>query len=357
MDSGASSVCSAKPGHPLTAVGPREGERLTAGGPGLKRPRRFSRYAKTILVIALFIVALRALQNVVTHYQWGDLIRYLGTLPAGQIVEAVVLTFAGYVVMTAYDTVAFRYINRSLLYRHVALASFTAYAINNSLGLSGIVGTTLRYRFYRNWGVRGAEIATVFVFCTVTYWLGFVLLGGCVFLLQPPAIPSSVHLPFPSLRILGTALLLMGIAYFLIAVIRGRPLRLRGWEIALPKPSMFVAQVMISMADWLIAGAVFHTLLPKTVPISFGRALSLFLLAQTGGLVSNVPGGLGVFEAIALTLLRPYAPTPVIFSALVAFRGIYFLLPLIMALALLASHSLTERAIRACGRVSERKRP
>jgi uncharacterized membrane protein YbhN (UPF0104 family) len=97
----------------------------------------------------------------------------------------------------------------------------------------------------------------------------------------------------------------------------------------------------------MIAGAVLYTLLPRSVPLSFIHVLGVFLLAQTGGLVSNVPGGLGVFEAIALTFLTPYLPPARIVDVLVAFRGIYFLFPLFVALLLLASHLVAARRERS----------
>src|SRR5436305_13366496 len=109
--------------------------------------------------------------------------------------------------MTGYDTLAFRYIRHPLPYFKIALASFIGYAFNNNVGLSGLVGGSLRYRLYAGWRLTAVEIAKVIAFCTISFWLGFVLLRGTFFILAPPLAPAPVHLPFGSVRLLGVLLL------------------------------------------------------------------------------------------------------------------------------------------------------
>ena len=173
-----------------------------------KRPWPFLR---PVLMIALFAIALRILGSTLAHYRWHDVMLYLETLPAEQVALAVALTMAGYLMMTGYDTLAFRYIRHPLPYRKIALASFIGYAFNNNVGLSGLVGGSLRYRLYNAWRLTAVEIAKVIAFCTISFWLGFVLLGGIFFLATPPEIPASIHLPFASIRLLGIVMLLPAI--------------------------------------------------------------------------------------------------------------------------------------------------
>jgi uncharacterized membrane protein YbhN (UPF0104 family) len=74
--------------------------------------------------------------------------------------------------------------------------------------------------------------------------------------------------------------------------------------------------------------------------------LGLFLVAQVVGVISHVPGGLGVFETIILLLLSPTLPGAAVVGALVAYRGIYYLLPLVAATVLLAAYEATHRRQR-----------
>ena len=309
----------------------------------LRRLQRFKRYLpilKGIFVCTVFLLAVRALHSILVGYKWGQFAQYIHTLPPEQIAAASVLSLIAYFVTTGYDSVAFRHIDHNLPYGRIALAAFTAYAINNNLGMSGVVGSSLRYRFYRRWGVMKTDIVKIFVFCTVTFYLGFAMLGGIVFLVWPPVTARSFHLPFGSLRIFGLVLLIPALAYSGWILIRQAPIRFRRWRIQIPERSIFVAQLIIAMADWVIAAGVLRVVLPASHPVPYVTLLGTFFMAQVAGLASNVPGGLGVFEAVVLVSLQPYVSPVVIIGALVTFRGVYFLLPLAIALLLLFGHEV-----------------
>jgi phosphatidylglycerol lysyltransferase len=309
----------------------------------MERLKRLAPFLKPLLILALFAVALRVLHDTLAQYRYRDVIHYVNALPANQLFLAAILTLLGYLVMTGYDTLAFRYIHHPLPYFKIALASFIGYAFNNNVGFSGLVGGSLRYRLYNAWRLTAVEIAKVIAFCTISFWLGFVLLGGIFFLATPPDIPASVHLPFASIRLLGIVMLLPAIGYMLWIAIRREPVRVKQWEFELPTPGLFVAQVAISCLDWIIAAAVLYILLPDSLPLTFTRFLCIFLLAQIAGVASNVPGGLGIFEAIILVFLAPFFSASAILGALVAFRVIYYLLPLLVAILLLAAHEIIEK--------------
>jgi len=311
----------------------------------MDRLRRILPFLKPVFIVALFAISLRVLQGTLTHYRYRDVIGYLSSLPREQIVLAIVLTFLGYLAMTGYDTLAVRYIRHPLPYRKTALASFIGYAFNNSVGLSGLVGGSLRYRLYNAWRLTAVEIAKVIAFCTISFWLGFVILGGIFFIILPPAVPTSVHLylPFHSVRFLAALLLLPALGYLGWIAARREPLTLRQWELELPSFGLFAAQIAISIVDWMLAAGVLYILLPDSMPLPFIRFLGIFLLAQIAGVASNVPGGLGIFEAITLIFLAPFFPAGQILGALVAFRAIYYLLPLLAATLLLAGHEIVEK--------------
>ncbi len=309
----------------------------------MERFRKLLPFLKPLLIVALFAIALRVLYGTLAHYSFRQVMGYVTALPNDQIGLAILLTLCGYLVMTGYDTLAFHYIQHPLPYRKIALASFINYAFNNNVGLSGLVGGGLRYRMYNAWRLTAVEIARVIAFCTISFWLGFVVLGGFFFIVAPPQVPAGVHLPLGSVRLLGIVMLLPAAAYFLWIARRREPVRIRQWELELPKPSLFLAQVAVSSVDWILAAIVLYILLPDALPLTFPRFLGIFLLAQVAGVLSNVPGGLGVFEAITLVFLAPYFSAGQILGALVAFRAIYYLFPLIVATLLLATHEIVEK--------------
>jgi phosphatidylglycerol lysyltransferase len=321
--------------------------------------RRLLPFLKPIVVLALFAISLRILQHTLAHYRYRDVAGYFSEIGYQRVLISIALTLLGYLVMTGYDTLAFIYIRHPLPYLKIALASFIGYAFNNNIGLSGLVGGTLRYRLYTAWRLSAVDVARVIAFCTISFWLGFILLGGAFFIFDPPPLPGDLHIPFVTVRTLGMLLVVPAVAYLAWVFIRKRPIKVREWEFSLPTPKLFVAQVLVSSIDWVIAASVLYVLLPDALPLTFSKFLAIFLLAQIAGLVSNVPGGLGVFEAIMLLFLEPYFSASAILGALVAFRAIYYLVPLGVALVLLATHEVMEKreGVARVGRIFGRWAP
>jgi phosphatidylglycerol lysyltransferase len=255
---------------------------------------------------------------------------------------AVLLTAANYLVLTGYDALALRYIHHALPYRHIALASFIGYAFSNNLSL--LAGGAARLRLYPAWGVSAGEVSKVVAFCTLTFCLGLFASGGVVLLVKPLALPAALHLPFRSSRPLG--LLFLGLigGYLSWSTLGHRPLRVRAWELLPPVPWLSLAQVAVSSIDWILVAGVFSVLLPPAAPSSL-EVFGIFLLAQVAGVLSQVPGGLGVFETVVVLLLSPTLPAAVVLGSLLAYRAIYYLLPLGVAAVLLgASEVVRQRA-------------
>jgi phosphatidylglycerol lysyltransferase len=273
-------------------------------------------------------------------------LRYLEGLPPSRLLLSVVLTGAGYLALTGYDALAFLYLGRlggPISYAKIAFASFTGYAFSNSLGMPLVTGMPVRFRLYSGWGLTATDIGRVVVFSLTTFWLGFLGLAGTTFLLEPFAIPRTLHLRIADARPLGALLLAVVLAYLALTAARRRPVSVRGFEVTLPRPPIALAQVGIAALDWALAGAVLFALLPGARPEGYPAFLGVFLFAQVAGLLSQVPAGLGVFETLMVLLLPPELPRAQVLAALVAFRGVYYFLPLLLAALSLGIHELASR--------------
>src|SRR5262249_38168200 len=123
---------------------------------------------------------------------------------------------------------------------------------------------------------------------------------------------------------------------------RGRRVTAFGFELAIPPLRLTAAQIGISMLDWLLAAAVLYALLPHD-GLSFGHLLGAYMLSTILGLISNVPGGLGVFDTAIVVLLRRYLPPDAILGCVLAYRILYYLVPMGVALALFAGYELLQR--------------
>ncbi|HKI85281.1 MAG TPA: lysylphosphatidylglycerol synthase domain-containing protein, partial [Thermoanaerobaculia bacterium] len=299
-----------------------------------------------LLGVILFSVALWLLHRELRNFHYRDVLAYLHGLPSSRILMALGLTLASYLVLTGYDYLAVRHLGKRIPYWKTALASFIGYSFSNSLGNPIFTSTPIRVRYYSAWGLSALEVAKVIGFCFLTFWLGFCTLGGATFVLAPIEIPSNWHAPFASLTVFGLLLLLVPIFYMGASFVRRRPVRFKTWELNFPSPSTSIAQITISSLDWLLAASVLYSLLPSGTHLSLPTFLSGFLLAQVAGLISLVPGGLGIFESVIVLVFAPQIPAPVLVGTLLAYRGVYYLLPLSSAAMVLVVLEVLERRER-----------
>jgi len=295
------------------------------------------------LGLVLFALAAGVLYRQLHTYHVREIMANIRVMGTGQVWAALALAACSYLVMTGYDLLALRYIRQRVAVGKTMLAAFLGYAFNNNIGLSMLAGASIRYRFYSAWGLSAAKITQLVLFCTTTAWLGFAVLSGSVFLFEPLVLPRSLRLPWVTVRPLGLILLFLAGCYFVATLLARQRLNIKSWQVPLPSWRLAAAQMIVSGVDWLMAGSVLYCLLPENTPIGFSNFLEIFLLAQLGGLISQVPGGLGVFESIILLLSPAKMAAPQWLGALLVFRGIYYLLPLLVAMLALGLQELLPR--------------
>ncbi len=305
--------------------------------------KQFIRVFNYVFGIVLFAVVLWVLHHQLKDYRFHDVVRQVRELPSGSILIALVLTLFNYLVLTGYEVLAFDYISNPLKFWKIATASFISNAFSNNVGLSMLAGGSVRFRLYSDWGLSGTEITKVIAFYTVTFLLGLLTLVGVSFLTEPASIPALLHVPLNSVYPTGVVLLLAVFSYLLLSATGAVSLKIRDLEINLPSLRLSLFQLAISLIDWVLAASVLYVLLPPSATVSFLSFLGVFLFAQIAGLISQVPGGFGVFETAVLIFLKPTAPAASIFGALLAFRGIYYLVPLGLASALLGTYEAVEK--------------
>jgi len=299
--------------------------------------------------VALFAFALWLLHHQLRNYHYADLVRVLRALPRSRIWMAVGLTAVSYAVLTLYDALGVRYVRRRLSYGRIAVASLVGYGVSMALGFPLLTGAPLRYRLYSRWGLSAGEIARIIAFYSTTFWLGSLAVGGVALLVDPPPLPPQLGIDPAWIRPIGGLLLGLLGTYLVLAGL-GTRMSIRGFRLEMPSLGIAVAQVLSSALDWVAAAAVLYVLLPAG-SISFGAFFTIFVVGQSAGHTSHVPGGVGIFESIVLVFLGSTIPTPDVLAALFAWRAIYYLLPLLGAVVTLAVHEL--RRVRARVEVPE----
>ncbi|MGI8935643.1 MAG: hypothetical protein ACR2FS_16380 [Phormidesmis sp.] len=291
-------------------------------------------YVGPLMGMFLLLVAVAVMRHELKSYSIQDVLQSFSMIAGGQVAIASALTALGYGAMTGYDALAFRYLKQPLAYWRIAITTFISTAFSNTIGFALLTGSAIRYRLYTVGGINKLTIAQVIAFSNFSFWLGLLAMGSVAFLTAPLPMPVQLHLPFGTARPLG-GLFLVGVLLYLVSSLTiRRSLVMRQQIFRFPAVSVAIAQIVISSLDWGLAAAVLYTLLPAS-ELTYFSFLNVYLLAMAAGGVSNVPGGVGVFETVTLLLLSDRLPATAVLAALLACRLIYYLLPFAAAAGLL----------------------
>jgi uncharacterized membrane protein YbhN (UPF0104 family) len=261
---------------------------------------------------------------------WDEVGASLAAYDAEALVLAALLGVLSYVLYCSFDLFGRRYTGHKLSTSAVTSTAFVSYAFNLNLGaLVGGIG--FRYRLYSRYGLDAATITRVLGLSMVSNWLGYLPLAGAVFASGVVSLPEQFRFGEMALQMLGYGLLLVAPAYLALCAFSGRRYwRIRGLRIDLPHAPMAFAQLLLSLANWLsIAGIVWMLLGGQ---IDYPIVLGALLLGAIAGVLTHVPAGLGVLEAVFLTVLDGRMPEAPILAALLAYRAIYYLVPGLVAL-------------------------
>ncbi|MEK1904354.1 MAG: bifunctional lysylphosphatidylglycerol flippase/synthetase MprF, partial [Pseudomonas sp.] len=110
-------------------------------------------------------------------------------------------------------------------------------------------------------------------------------------------------------------------------------IRLGKSSLRLPGLRLSLLQLLITLVDVCAAAGVLYLLLPDAPPL--GAFMLVYLLALAAGVLSHVPGGVGVFEAVLLAAFAGQLGAAPLAAALLLYRLIYIGLPLVIACLLL----------------------
>jgi len=285
----------------------------------------------SFLILGLLLAAY-LLYKVFSRYTFDEVLRSIDAISASGVGSAIAFCCLSYLCLTGVDWMALRYVGRPLGYRKAAIASFTALSIGHNLGVAALSSGAVRYRFYTRWGLSAEQVAKVILFCGMTVMLGLASLGGILCLINPVGVSKLLGVNVDEPFWIGLVVLSLPMAYLILSATMRSPLQIWKWRFAMPDPRIAVGQLVIGTSNFTCVAACLHQLLASGSQVSFIQSATAFVLANVAVLAAHVPGGLGVLEVT----VRAVLPGTASIGALVAFRVIYFLLPLVLGLSVLA---------------------
>jgi len=290
---------------------------------------------------------------------WPEVAEVLRGLPASALAWALLPALLSHAVYANFDLVGRAWAGHRLPVRQVVPVTFVSYAFNLNLG-SLVGGFAFRYRLYSRLGLDNPTITRVLAASLVTNWIGYFALAGVLFGFGGVGPPDGWPIGALALQVAGIVLLLVVAGYLGACawthrgVSRGptpraaarepttraaarepttraaaREWTVRGHRFALPGLRLALLQVLLSAANWACIGAVLFVLFQQKLPYTL--VLGTLLLAAVAGVVAHIPAGLGVLEAVFIAMLGSQLPRGELLAGLIAYRAIYYLLPLLVA--------------------------
>ncbi len=265
---------------------------------------------------------------------------HLESIPRRRVLAALGTTALSYWVLSGYDVLALRYLRKRLRYGQILFTSFIACSFGHTLGFAAFTGGAIRFRLYASAGVTAVEVATIAAFASLSIGIGLATLSGISLFLSPAQSAAVLHLGHSLTFLVGALLLAAVTAYALWSALSRGVLEIRGWALRAPGPTIGPPQVVLSVIDLSLAGSVLWWLLPSSAHIGFIPFIGAYAIAVIAGIVSHVPGGIGVFETVMLLILRGI-PAESLLGSLLAYRAIYFFVPLLFGATLFAYKELS----------------
>lgn len=286
-------------------------------------------------VLAVALIAFTAMHAILAEVHYRDIRHAVAAVGRERIAVALLLTAISYLALTLYDWLALRTIGRPLPWRTAALASFTSYAVSNNLGFALLTGGSARLRAYGAAGLDFGDVARITLIASATFWSGIATVTGAALLLaHAPFALGPFAFGVATQRAIGVAIL-AAIAALLVLRARGlAEVRVGGATLPLPSAPLIAMQIAVAALDLLCAAGALFVLVPGAPPALFGGFFLAYAVAIFAGLVTHVPGGLGVIEATMLALV-PLGRAD-LFAGLLLYRLVYYLLPLALAGAISA---------------------
>jgi glycosyltransferase 2 family protein len=308
--------------------------RLTALRKLLGCGARLKGLGGVVVSVAIATGALLALRHALRNVDYDQVFSIIRETDFSVIALALMLVTASYGSITLYDWLALHTMGRKdVPYRIAALASFTSYPIAHGIGAVALISPVIRYRIYSRNDLGAIGVANICFLTGLTFWLGNMTALGFCLLYEPTAISVIDHLSPAINRLLALTLLCCVGAFLAWSWFHPRSVGKKPWLVKLPSGPLVLLQIVIGLLDLTAAALAMYVLVPASLDVGVFRLMAVFIAATLLGFASHAPAGLGVFDATILIGLGSEDREQLL-AALLMFRFLYHLVPLMIALAL-----------------------
>lgn len=300
------------------------------------------RLAKPVLTVAMFAFMVYGFRRLLGSFDAEEVLASLAATPARAFAVALLLLAVQHALYILREALGVRFAGHGELeLGKIAVVSLVSRSLS-TLGLATITGYALRLRLYEAFGLGRADVTRVTLYNEATYYVGLAATFAFVFLLagRPDLVAIGVSLPSPTaIGVIAAALV---VAYVAFSLGRTRSWRIRSFELPAVRGVLLAGQLVLPIVDMLLGVGIVWVCLPEAAGLSYLETATATTIAALAGSISQLPGGLGVFETVVLQFVPPEHHGAALAGLLVR-RVITNLVPLAIGTVVLVGFEVTTR--------------
>ncbi len=300
-----------------------------------------SRTARMLGCSLIVVPILYLLQQHLAEMDKAQIAEALRAISLQSIAVAGLFTAFSLMAVARYDVLAIRQLGLDVPQKVAVRGGFVAVSIGQTLGFGIIVGAIARWRFYRGYGLGPTEAGMISAIVTIGFLNGFAIILSICAIIAPEGLVTLSGLSPAFIRAIAASVLVLAAGIMIASVIKPH-VTVAGRVLSMPKLRVVRSQVVLAALDTIPAAIALWVLIPSDIAPALVVVVPVYLAALGMGLVSNTPGGLGVLELACLMAL-PVLPPEQLLAALIAYRGIYFGVPAVIAVAMLVAREIQGR--------------
>ena len=297
------------------------------------RRSRWKKYLGVSVSVVLGTLAAWVLWRTFQRINVADVFAQMRATPASTLALAAACAAGAFATLACYEVAVVRYVKHCIGRAKPMVTALIAFPLGHAVGQAMLSGGALRYRMYTPAGFSATEVGATVLLANLPYGLAFGLCLDLSLVLAATTLEPFFRISSEWLFTLGCVGLAKDFGYLLVVIARRRPIRLGGWSVPLPTPAMTALQLLVGLVDVGLISSILYLLLPESAGIGYLPFLAVYLASVMAGVLSHVPAGLGVLESMLLLLL-PDVPPEQLLAAVLMYRVIYEIIPVLRALAL-----------------------
>jgi uncharacterized membrane protein YbhN (UPF0104 family) len=292
----------------------------------------------SIAAVAIWVVAQR-----IGEIDFDEVLRDLAAVPMPIVIAALLCSAGVYTTVGLYEGIAVRLASGRNLRRQAFRTAVIANPLGRAIGVAMVSGGALRYRMYAPEELSIREVGAIILLVAMPYVFGVGWLIDVSLLLHAGDGGKALQLPVAVVAIFGVLGLAKDVGWLAFVAARTEPITIRGQSIRLPSLRDALVQIAFGLVQISLMTTILYLFMPPELNMTWPAFVAVYCLSFVAGQVSNVPAGLGVLEA-ALFLMLPQVPPGKLVGAVLAYRAVYELIPLGVALVLLLIYETTNKA-------------